>query len=132
MIMAGPDSKTRFKEAAQLLDYGFGKCRLYTDEEQMKFPPLKVRKGVQNQVTCHVKEDFRYLDTDGNDLAGIQRSIQLADTVTAPIQEGETAGYLAYTLDGKEIGRSELVFDESVEKAGYGFCVKKAWEVYSM
>ena len=32
VIMAGPDSKTRFKEAAQLLDYGFGKCRLYTDE----------------------------------------------------------------------------------------------------
>ena len=132
VIMAGPDSKTRFKEAAQLLDYGFGKCRLYTDEEQMKFPPLKVRKGVQNQVTCHVKEDFRYLDTDGKDLAGIQRSIQLTDTVTAPVQEGETAGYLVYTLDGKEIGRSELVFDKSVEKAGYGFCVKKAWEVYSM
>ena len=132
VIMAGPDSKTRFKEAAQLLDYGFGKCRLYTDEEQMKFPPLKVRKGVQNQVTCHVKEDFRYLDTDGKDLAGIQRSIQLVDTVTAPVQEGETAGYLVYTLDGKEIGRSDLVFDESVEKAGYGFCVKKAWEVYSM
>ena len=132
VIMAGPDSKTRFKEAAQLLDYGFGKCCLYTDEEQIKFPPLKVRKGVQNQVTCHVKEDFRYLDTDGKDLAGIQRSIQLADTVTAPVQEGETAGYLVYTLDGKEIGRSELVFDKSVEKAGYGFCVKKAWEVYSM
>ena len=132
VIMAGPDSKTRFKEAAQLLDYGFGKCRLYTDEEQIKFPPLKVRKGVQNQVTCHVKEDFRYLDTDGKDLAGIQRSIQLVDTVTAPVQEGETAGYLVYTLDGKEIGRSDLVFDESVEKAGYGFCVKKAWEVYSM
>ena len=36
------------------------------------------------------------------------------------------------TPDGKEIGRSELVFDKSVEKAGYGFCVKKAWEVYSM
>ena len=43
-----------------------------------------------------------------------------------------TAGYLIYTLDGKEIGRSELVFDENVEKAGYGFCVKKAWKVYSM
>ena len=121
VIMAGPDSKTRFKEAAQLLDYGFGKCRLYTDEEQMKYPPLKVRKGVQNQVTCHGKETFRYLDTDGKDLAGIQRSIQLADTVTAPVQEGDTAGYLIYTLDGKEIGRSELVFDESVEKAGYGY-----------
>ena len=132
VIMAGPDSKTRFKEAAQLLDYGFGKCRLYTDEEQMKYPPLKVRKGVQNQVTCHVKETFRYLDTDGKDLTGIQRSIQLADTVTAPVQEGDTAGYLIYTLDGKEIGRSELVFDENVEKAGYGFCVKKAWKVYSM
>ena len=71
VIMAGPDSKTRFKEAAQLLDYGFGKCRLYTDEEQMKFPPLKIRKGIQNQVTCHVEETFRYLDTDGKDLAGV-------------------------------------------------------------
>lgn len=132
VIMAGPDSKTRFKEAAQLLDYGFGKCRLYVDEEDLHFPTIKVKKGVQNQVTCHVKEAFRYLDTDGKELSGIERNVQLQDSVTAPVQEGETAGYLVYTLDGKEIGRSELVFDKSIEKAGYGFCLKKAWEVYSM
>ncbi len=132
VIMAGPDSKTRFKEAAQLLDYGFGKCRLYTDEEEIKFPPLKVKKGVKNQVTCRVKEAFRYLDTEGNELSGIERTIQLEDNVTAPIQEGDTAGYLIYTLDAKEIGRSELIYDENVEKAGIGFCMKKAWEVYSM
>lgn len=132
VIMAGPDSKTRFNEAARLLDYGFGKCRLYIDEEQMKFPLIKVRKGVRNQVSCHAKETFRYLETDGKDLSGIQRSMQLANTVTAPVQKGDTAGYLIYTLGGKEIGRSELVFDESVEKAGYGFCVKKAWNAYSM
>ena len=34
VIMAGPDSKTRFRNAAELLNYGFGSCRLYVDENR--------------------------------------------------------------------------------------------------
>ena len=130
VIMAGPDSKTRFQDAATLLDYGFGKCRLYVDEEPMKPLAVKVRKGVKDKVTCHIKQPFRYLDTEGADLSGIQKQVQLNDTVKAPVLADQKAGYLIYMLDGKEIGRNELLFDEDIKKAGFGFCVKKAWKCY--
>ena len=35
VIMTAPDSKTRFANAAELLNYGFGKCTLYTDRKSV-------------------------------------------------------------------------------------------------
>lgn len=37
VIMGAEDSKARFKDAVTLLNYGFGKCQMYTDE---KMPSL--------------------------------------------------------------------------------------------
>lgn len=50
VIMAGPDSKIRFANAATLLNYGFGICRIYKDEE----PPGSRR----NQSDRRKKEKY--------------------------------------------------------------------------
>lgn len=132
VIMAGPDSKTRFGDAASLLNYGFGVCNLYIDEEPLEIPMIKVKRGVEETVTCHYKEEFRYLDTDGKDLSAMERSLQIPDFVQAPVEEGAAAGKVSYYLDGKEVGSVEVVFDKSVERAGYGFYLKQAWGGYCL
>lgn len=43
--MAGPDSKIRFANAATLLNYGFGICRIYKDEEPPEAGEIKVTGG---------------------------------------------------------------------------------------
>lgn len=130
VIMAGPDSKTRFADAAALLNYGFGRCRLYIDENPISVPPIKVRRGVKEEVLCRYGEEFRYLDTNGNDLSGIERELQIPTEVKAPIKKGEAAGSVIYRMGGKEIGRAKLVFGEDVKSAGYGYCLKKVWKEY--
>lgn len=132
VVMAGPDSKTRFADAASMLNYGFGKCRVYKDMEAPKLPVLKVRRGLSDQVECYYEKEFRYLDMSGQNLEGIERRLQLGSEVEAPVKKGEAAGKMVYFLDGKEIGSVNVLFKEDVEKAGYLFYLQKAWGVYCM
>lgn len=46
VIMAAPDHKIRFKDATTLLNYGFGKCQVYQDENTDKLPSLAIKGGV--------------------------------------------------------------------------------------
>lgn len=130
VIMAGPDSKTRFANAAALLNYGFGKCNLYIDSDPLALPKPAVKKGVVEEVACRYEKEFRYLDTDGQNLSGVERELKLNEEIKAPISKGEVAGQMIYRLNGKELGRVDILFDEDVEKAGYGNYLKKAWESY--
>ena len=40
VIMTAPDSKTRFNNAAELLNYGYGRCSLYQDLHEQPLKPL--------------------------------------------------------------------------------------------
>ena len=44
-VMAHRTPKTRFRDAAALLNYGFSKCILYTDDVPEKLKPLEDPKG---------------------------------------------------------------------------------------
>ena len=65
------------------------------------------------------KEPFVYLDVENKELSGIQKTLELPEIVEAPVAEGDVAGFAVYTLNGKEIGRTEILFSESIEKAGF-------------
>lgn len=130
VIMAGPDSKTRFADAAALLNYGFGKCSMYIDDEPLKLPVLTVRRGVEDQVTLSYEKEFRYLDTTGQGTGTIERELHLPQEAEAPIRKGDVAGQVIYKRNGKEIGSVNLLFGEDRERAGFWHYMKEAWEEY--
>ena len=130
VIMAGPDSKTRFRNAAELLNYGFGSCRLYVDENRDALPETKVRGGVTETVPCKYQEGFRYLDTKGVDFSAIEKEVLLEEELTAPIEKGEAVGKVVYHLNGEILGEVPILAGESVEKAEFLDYLKKLWERY--
>ena len=130
VIMAGPDSKTRFRNAAELLNYGFGSCRLYVDENRDALPETKVRGGVEETVPCKYQEGFRYLDTKGVDFSAIEKEVLLEEKLTAPIEKGEAVGKVVYRLNGEILGEVPVLAGESVEKAEFLDYLKKLWERY--
>lgn len=130
VIMAAPDSKTRFNNAATLLSYGFGKCALYTDANEEKLPNVQIAKGVKEDAACRYAGEFRYLDTGGADLSAITKEVRMNEEINAPVEEGAVAGKAVYLLNGKEIGSVDIVFEEAVEKAGYLDYLKKAWDKF--
>lgn len=120
VIMGADNSKVRFSEAQTLLTYGFSVCDLYQDIKPPKPEPLMLGGGLKDTVELMYKDDFRYLDTKGNNLDNVQKFIELPAMVEAPVKAGDVAGYAIYTLDGKELGRVPIIYGETVEKAGYG------------
>ena len=119
VVMAAPDYKIRFRDAATLLTYGFGKCKVYEDSNKDILPPLTVTGGTKDQVTLHYAGCFRYLDTLGQNLASITKEIQLPESAAAPITAQSIAGKAVYKLDGKEIGSIELLYGDSVPEAHF-------------
>ena len=79
VIMAAPDYKVRFSDAAALLNYGFAHCRIYTDENLDQLPPLPLKKGISDEVTLRYRSPFQYVVTDGSDLSGITKELELPE-----------------------------------------------------
>lgn len=117
VIMGAPDPKVRFKDAATLLNYGFGICNLYLDENQETPDPIPVKGGVKEEAACKFAGEFRYLDTEGKNLSQIEKKLVYKKDLQAPVKKGETVGEAQYRLDGKVIGKTDIVAAESVKKA---------------
>lgn len=130
VVMTAPDYKVRFKDAAAMLNLGFGSCKLYTDEHQKAQGKVQVKGGVLDEVSCSYKEKFQYLDTRGENLDSIKKKIRIKKSVQAPVKKGEKAGSADYYLGKEKIGSVDLVFDRDIKKAEYRDYLKKAWEIF--
>ena len=128
VVMGCENGKTRFAEAVTLLNYGFSVCNLFRDENDFELENLPIKGALKEDVSIAFKEPFVYLDVENKDLSGIQKTLELPEFVEAPVEEGDVAGFAVYTLKGKEIGRTEIVFNESMEKAGFMDYFRKALE----
>lgn len=127
VVMTAPDYKVRFKDAAAMLNLGFGSCSLYVDENKKPLPEIAVEGGVKEELACDYEGTFRYLDTKGAALNQIEKKIKQKDKVKAPVKKGDLAGIAEYYLDGEKIGSVNIRFQEGTKRAGYSDYVKKVW-----
>ena len=118
VIMAADNSRQRFQDAVTLLNYGFGKCQIYTDDNPEPLPDAEVEGGVQDQVRAGYGNSFTYLDTEGANLNSIEKETEMNKT-QAPVSKGDVLGRVVYRLDGNEIGSVDIVAEDSVAKAGF-------------
>lgn len=128
VVLGAPTSKERFADAAALLDYGFGKCVLYADEGREEPDPVPVRGGVADTVRVRQMEPFTYVDTQGADLTKIQKEFRPSGALKAPVETGDAAGEVVYSLEGKEIGSAPLGAAGKVERATYESSLLRALE----
>ena len=126
VIMGAEDSKARVKDAVTLLNYGCGKCQMYTDEKMPSLDPISVTGGIQESISLEYEKKFTYLDTTGANLNAVTSRLQIPDKVNAPVKKGDTVGQRIYYLDEKEIGSVNLLAEETVKKAGFFDYLRKA------
>ena len=117
VVLAAPDTKTRFREAAALLDYGFAKCTVYRDDGA-DFPlgSAAVTGGRKSTVAVGMKEPFYHVFTDGENLSAIKREVILKEKIKAPRSVGESIGSYCYSLSGKELGRVDIICKETIKE----------------
>ena len=119
VIMAAENSRQRFQDAVTLLNYGFGKCQIYTDENPDPLPEAEIQGGVLDQISLEYGDTFTYLDTEGANLNSIEKETVLDEPIPAPVKKGAVLGKVVYRLDGEEIGSVDIVAGENAAKAGF-------------
>lgn len=120
VIMAAPDTKTRFGEATKLLNYGYANCSIYKDTgEDLVLPNVVVKKGDVDEIPVKVNGSFSYLCTNGMKPADITKDVKVLPEAIAPIDEDDVVGQITYYYNGSEIGTLPLVATAPVGKAGY-------------
>ena len=125
VIMAAPDYKARFDDAVRLLNHGYSVCALYRDENTEKLPDVRIAGGVKETAGIACEEPFVWLDTRGNDLSLVEKTLNLLEEPQAPVEAGQKAGEAVYRLNGKTLGTVNVIYTESVAAAGLKDYLKK-------
>ena len=98
VIMAAPDTKTRFAEASKLLNYGFSNYSVYVDDNSdVEIPPVRVKKGVELLVDGKAKGEFSYLCKKDIKVSDIHKTLEMFDQIDAQLVRGIKLGDYIYT-----------------------------------
>ncbi|MCL2372532.1 MAG: D-alanyl-D-alanine carboxypeptidase [Defluviitaleaceae bacterium] len=120
VILAAPDPTTRFDSAMKLLDYGYANYALIAKEEAgTQMGEIQIYKGKTESAPVVIKEQTNMLAPKGKHVT-LESEVIVHEALDAPIQAGQTAGEVIYTWEGEEVGRSELVVAEPIDRASVG------------
>jgi len=117
VILGAPDPGIRFDSAMKLLDFGYANFALIAKEEAgTPMGEIKIYKGTTETTPVVIKEQTNMLAPKGKHVE-LTGEVVIGEALTAPIEPGEIAGEVIYTWEGAEVGRSQLIVPEAVEKA---------------
>ena len=113
VIMGAESRDVRNAAATQLLDWGFATYGLYAAPMQ-EIDPLYVAGGKTSEVGVR-QESFSAVLPKA-DIASVEATVTLPDTLTAPIMAGEAVGKVTYTSRGKVIGEVAILSADTSER----------------
>ncbi|PNT93089.1 D-alanyl-D-alanine carboxypeptidase [Clostridium thermosuccinogenes] len=119
VVLGEPDSNTRFRESAKLLDYGFANYELAdVNKKGEELLTIEVKKGLSKNVVGVLKSDVQLLLPKGYK-GKIERKVRAVEELVAPVAEGQKIGEAVYLMDGKEINKADIVAQYGVEKTTF-------------
>lgn len=116
VVMASPTRDARNESAKKLLDYGFAGWET-AELGGLACEPQRVLGGVADSVNV-VSESSSVILKKG-EKAKLTLSVELPESVQAPVAAGDIVGRCVYTLDGKEISSLPLKAGENVDRISY-------------
>lgn len=130
VIMASPSGKTRVSDSIALLNYGYGICSLYHDNNMPSIDVIPIKGGIRSDISVEYSSQMNYLFTDKYDASLIESHAEYLDDLEAPVQKGDVIGQLTYTYDGKFMDSIDIIASESIKKAGYGDYINSLWQCF--
>ena len=116
VIMASPTRDTRNEAAKKLFDYGFANYS-YINIESGTLDNLRVLGGVTDKCGV-IYGSFETVLDKGAD-KNIETTVNLPETLSAPIKLGQKIGKVEYSLNGEKIGEADIVTCDEVSKISY-------------
>lgn len=120
VVMGAPNSKSRFADAAALLDYGFANWEIANVTDYMpETDSVGVKAGVERRIsTTAVLEGYVLVEKGRR--GDIATEIIYDGEITAPVAAGQTVGTVRLTIDGRVLGEYKIITTAGTEKVTFG------------
>ncbi len=122
VVLHGETSALRFEDARTLLNYGFANYSLASLRPGEALPPVPVTMGAADSVQPIFVGDEYILGEKGA-LSGLSYDIELAESVPAPVYQGQSLGHMTVKSGDKVLAEVDIAASESVERLSF-------WTVY--
>ena len=128
VIMKAPNTATRFAEAKKLLDFGFNTYEFKQfNQKGETIMQIPVQKGISVSIEAIIKEDGGILLKKGED-KDITQTIQLPNSISAPIFEGQHLGEIVYSKGNDILLTAEIVAKSEVKKMSFGNVLTQVYQ----
>lgn len=117
-IMAAPSSKERFSDASKLLDFGFASYGIYNPEGTLELNEIPVILGKKECLPIRFASSPATL-VEKSKLGKLEAKLDLPDDICAPVENGQTVGYLKIFSGEEVISEIPIIASESVEKLDF-------------
>lgn len=115
VILGAPTSAIRFENAKALLNYGFANYTLLDVCATQAIPPVAVELGVKDCVQPVLSGTSRLL-LEKADLSKVKTELALAESVEAPVEQGQKLGEMTVSIDGQDLDTLPLVASEEIPR----------------
>ncbi|MBE6759869.1 MAG: D-alanyl-D-alanine carboxypeptidase [Ruminococcaceae bacterium] len=128
VVLGAPNSKTRFADAARLLDYGFANYSLLDlSTLTADTPSVTVVRGMEKELPTCVDLSGWALVPKGRG-GEVQITVAVSPDVAAPVEIGQTVGAVTLTLDEQTIGEYDIVTTCGTDAITFGNVFGLMWE----
>ena len=118
VILKDATSAQRFEDAKTLLNHGFANYALVNVTAGQALPPVEVSLGAQATVQPVLESRSVLLEKAA--AAGVEREVDLASSVEAPVAKGDQLGKLTVTSGGEVVAEVPILAGEDVPRITYG------------
>lgn len=125
VVMAAPDFKIRFQEVMKLFDYGYANYSIQKGlAAGQPVGEVPIAKGEKEKNQLVVEKEVSFLAQKGQ--AGeLEQEIKLLPSMQAPVKAGVKGGEIVYKVNGKVVGRADVVTKEDIGRVTLGTMLER-------
>lgn len=122
VVLHAATSAERFESAKALLSYGFANYELVSLRPPEALPPVAVELGTADSVQP-VFDGAESLLAEKGALTGLDYSLELPESLEAPVAPEQKIGQMVVTAGEQELARVDILSSAAVERLSF-------WDIY--
>ncbi len=123
VVLGCSNDSDRFDAAEALLDYGFDNFERVTPRPDVaELVEVPVENGVKSGVDTRFADIPEMILEKGSG-SRIKYHYSRTEAISAPVEKGQTLGYVTMTVDDEVIGNAKIIAAESVDRLDFFRCL---------